>query len=327
MYMSYFKQGFASGLNVRGVPLVQTHPGQVFWVSNAATTTVALPVGGLTGSDNAGQNNGTFHKPFKTLAFALSQTKVGRGDIIFLKPGHAETVSSATALTLSTTNVAIVGLGVGSFRPAFTLDTANTSTINVTANGVTIMGVRFIANFLAIAACFTLTTAKDLQLVDCEFLDTSAVLNFLNIVTTDTTSNDADGLTIDSCKAFLLATSGAVNMLSALGTNDRVNIQLNYWQTPTTNAGAVIPIATGKILTNFRLMSNYFNLKNATGTTTGYIITTNGSTNSGFIDGNKDFSLPTTPLFCTASSGFVYGANIHSDQADLQGYPVPAADV
>lgn len=266
---------------------------------------------------------------FPTIVAAIADAAVvtARGDVLLVMPGHTETISSATALTLSKSMITIVGLGFGASRPTITLDTANTATINVTATQVVFQNCVFVANFLAIAALFTLTTAKDFQLRNCEFRDTSSILNFLNIVTTDTTSNHADGLVIDSCKGYLLATSGVVNLFSALGTNDRVTISNNTWRTPTTNAGAVIPIVTGKVLTNFLLLNNLFDLKNATGTATGYIITTDGSTNTGFIHGNFDHALPTSPLFCTASSGFVYGLNYHSDQADLAGYLVPAADV
>lgn len=265
---------------------------------------------------------------FPTIAAVISASVLvaGRGDVIYLMPGHTESISSATALTLSVAGVQIIGLGTGGTRPTITLDTANTATINVTAANITIKNVIFIANFLAVAAAFTLTTAKDFQLINCEFRDTSASLNFIAIVVVATTSNAADGLLIDSCKFFLLATSGAIKIASALGTNDRWTIKGNYWSTPTTNAGAVLPIAAGKILTNFLLLNNRFNLVNATGTSTGYLITTNGSTNTGLIDGNIDFALPTTPLQVTASSGFVYGANYHSDTADLSGYLLPAAD-
>lgn len=262
-----------------------------------------------------------------TLQAAITAATANHGDAIILMPGHTESISSATALNLSKAGVAIIGVGIGTQRPKLTLDTANTATITVSANDIYIENVVFVANFLAIAVLFTITTAKQFQTYNCEFRDTSSSLNFLVLYATDTTSNHADGLTIDSCNFYLLATSGVVNLLSALGTNDRVTIKNNFYITPTTNASAVIPIVTGKILTNFQLINNRFELTNATGTATGYIITTDGSTNTGFIDGNKDHALPTTPLFCTASSGFVYGLNYHSDQADLAGYLVPAADV
>lgn len=264
---------------------------------------------------------------YPTIALANAACVANRGDVILVAPGHTESVSSSTALSMSIAGVTVLGCGIGAMRPVITLDTANTATINVTAAGVTFKNIVFVANFLAIASAFTLTTAKDFQLLNCEFRDTSAILDFLFIVTTDTTSNDADGLTIDTCMVNSLTAAGVNGLVSFLGTNDRCRISNNSYHSVSTNAAAIIPIATGKILTNFRLLNNLFNIVNATGTATGYIITTNGSTNTGFIAGNQDHALPTTPLFCTASSGFVYNGNYHSDQPDLQGYLVPAADV
>lgn len=309
------------GAVVRNIPLM--NPAAKFFLVGPSAANWYADLIGAYGPDESGGN-----RAFATLTACLADANVvaSRGDVIFLLPGFTQTISSATAITISLAGIKIVGIGDGNLRPKITIDTANTSTINVTANGVSFTNVVFVANFLAIASLFTLTTATDFQLMNCEFRDTSSVLNFLSIVTTDTTSNDADGLLIDSCKMFLLATSGAVNLVTPLGTNNRWKINNCYYASPTTNAGAMIPIAAGKILTNLILTNNYFNLVNATGTATGYIITTNGSTNTGFIDNNMDHALPTTPLMVTASSGFVYGNNFHSDQADTSGYLLPVAD-
>jgi hypothetical protein len=96
--------------------------------------------------------------------------------------GPCRDVSTATALALNIAGVAIVGLGAGTNRPKFTLDTANTATIPVSANNISIQNCQFFANFLSIAACFTLSTAKEFAVQNCYFQDTSSVLNFLNIV-------------------------------------------------------------------------------------------------------------------------------------------------
>lgn len=301
-----FPRNFAGILN-------RAYHGKVFYVDSV--------------NGNANNNGRQPNKAMVTLAAAITAATANKVETIILLPGHAESISTATALNLSKAGIEIIGLGDGNRRPIITLDTANTATITVSANNIRISNVIFVANFLAVAALFTLTTATDFQLLNCEVRDTDATHNFIAIVVTNTTSNNADGLVIDSCTFLLAATSGAVKLASVLGTNDRWRIANNYYTSLTTNAGAIIPIATGKILTNFRLLGNTFNVVNATGTGTGYILTTDGSTNTGFIDGNKDHALPTTPLFCTASSGFTYGLNYHSDQADLAGYLVPAADV
>lgn len=268
------------------------------------------------------------NRVFPTMAAAVADANVvaSRGDICFMLPGHTETISSSTALTLSKAGVTFIGLGTGSLRPTITLDTANTATINVTAANVLFRNTVFVANFLAIAACFTLTTATEFQLMDCEFRDTSSSLNFVAIVVTNTTSNNADGLVINSCKFMLLATSGATKLVSALGTNNRWFIQNNYYATPTTNAGAVMPIATGKVITNLIFDSNMLILVNAAGTATGVIITTNGSTNSGYFSNNKIQVATTTPLWITASSGFIQTSNLATHTADKSGYPMPVID-
>lgn len=151
--MTNFPNGFANGVMIRGVPLLQAQPGQVFWLYNGAD----LERGEAAGSDN---NHGTFYRPFATLSGALAQCQPGRGDIIVVKPGHAETISSATAMSLNMSDVAIVGLGSGDSRPSFTLDTATTSTITITANNLAIQNCRFVANFAAIASLFTKAQAS-----------------------------------------------------------------------------------------------------------------------------------------------------------------------
>lgn len=143
-----FPNGFAFGLSLRGVPLFQSNPGQALWVGNGAN----LSPGAISGSDG---NPGTYNRPFATLQRALDFCNQGTGDIIMIKPGHAETISNATTLILNKANVSIIGLGVGPSRPTFTLDTATTANIPLRAASVSIQNCLFLANFAAIASLFT----------------------------------------------------------------------------------------------------------------------------------------------------------------------------
>jgi len=395
---SNFPQGFANGISVRGVPLLQAQPGQVFWLNNSTN----LNQNQRAGADG---NRGTFLDPFATLNFAINQCVPGRGDIIMVGSGHAETISTLTygavnGLTIDTSDIAIIGLGSGSDRPQFTFDTAATTTALVYGNNISFQNIQFVANFANITSLFTLTTAsvtasfsgttmtvtavgtagiysgitvtgtgvakgtmvvtqlsgtfggvgtylmdtsqtvasttvtnltQFFSLDNCEVRDTSASLNFLSVVTTSTTSNAADGLSITRSNIYSSAATSVVTFVNPLGTNDRWNIAGNYYSAKTTNASAVFPIATGKVLTNFVVRDNLFNLVNAVGTATGYLITTNGSTNSGFIHNNIDHCLANatylSSLLVTASSGFVFGQNWHSRTADKSpGVVLPAAD-
>lgn len=262
---------------------------------------------------------------YTTIALAVASCVAARGDLILVAPGHTESISSNTALTMSISGVQVVGLGIGSQRPVITFDTANTATINVSANGVSFKNIVFVANFLAIASAFTLTTATDFQLLQCEFRDTSNVLDFLFIVTTATTANAADGIVIDGCKIMSTTAAGVQGLISFLGANDRSVIRNNYYTSLSTNTAAILPIAAGKAVTNLLILNNIMNITNAAGTGTGYLITAN-TAGTGFIDGNRFSALPTTPLLVTAGRGFAYGINYHTDTADTSGYIIPAQD-
>jgi len=148
------------------MPLMQMNPGQVFFLGNGP----ALIQGARGGSDG---NRGTFLSPFGTLQGALNSGSTGSGslssnqgiqqarsDILFILPGHKESISTATALALNQAGCAIIGLGAGLMRPTFTIGGGATTTISVQAAGMSIQNCLFLANFAAIAACFTATTAN-----------------------------------------------------------------------------------------------------------------------------------------------------------------------
>lgn len=241
---SQYQNGFAGTLILRGVPLVQTHPGKVYWVSNNTTN---LENGILAGSNG---NTGGYRDPFSTLAYALTIVKAGRGDIILVKPGHAETISAAAGLILSVAGVAIIGLGNGSNRPTITLDTANTASITVTANDVAISNFLFKANFLNIATVFSIANAQvanDLTIDSCEFRDNSVILNFVSVLTIGTTANISDGLTFTNNKVFGKASTPAAATTAIVTSSDAVrwNINGNFCSHQVLLAATAVLIAAG----------------------------------------------------------------------------------
>ena len=323
--VSSYPGGFPSGLSVLNLPLVfPAARGDVYFVSNS---TASLSAGQSAGSASG---KGTFNRPFSTLQKAVDVCIANHGDTIIVCPGHAENITSATALAINKAGINILGLGIGDARPTFTLTTANTAKIVVSANNVSIDNCVFVANFLNIAVLFDLTTATGFNINNCEVRDTSASLNFLNMFQLSATSNANDGLSITRNKFFLKSASGVVNMVSFRGTIDRVYIADNYYATLTTDAGAVFVGATGKAITNLLVLKNIFNLVNAAATATAYLLTTD-TTGSGFFDGNIDFCLSNTTyansLPVTAGRSFRFGQNWHSRTADKSaGAVLPAAD-
>lgn len=203
MHMTNYPGGFAGGVSIRGVPLMLTHPGRVFWVYNGT----ALGPDCKNGSDS---NKGTYNAPFATLDYAVSQCVANRGDIIFIKPGHSETIATATALALDVAGIAVIGLGRGSNRPTFNL-TATTSTIAISAANVTFWNCLVTGGIDAIAAVFTVSAAdcqlelnyRDVtgQCTDCVLTTAGADRLFIHV-------NDYDGATAAGTNAGIALVGG-----------------------------------------------------------------------------------------------------------------------
>lgn len=149
-----YPQGFANGISIRGMPLLQMQPGQVFFVGNSAI---------LNPNQRAGSNGnrGTFLDPFSTLSYAINTAcQAGRGDIVFVLPGHYETIADATTLAIQNGNVAVIGLGAGPTRPTLVFTTATTANIPVSGAGCSFQNILFMANFAAVASVFTAQSAS-----------------------------------------------------------------------------------------------------------------------------------------------------------------------
>ena len=199
---SNYPGGFSNGVTIRGVPVSIMHPGKVFWVNNS---TVLAP-GGIGGSDS---NDGTYQRPFSTVDYAIGRCTSGRGDVIAVMPGHAETIATAAAILSDVAGVAIVGLGSGASRPTFTWS-AVASTWSVTVANTSFVNLNFISSM---ATTFTTTGfdlaagADGITFDNCYFADTDSTHGFVTMVTSAT---GVDNIAFVNCQANqLMVTSGA----------------------------------------------------------------------------------------------------------------------
>ena len=209
--------------------------------------------GSATAADSvgAGQNP---DKPFATLDFAVGQCTANNGDIIYVMPGHAETVSAAAGLDLDVAGITIIGLGDGASTPTVTLDTANTADVDVDAANVTVENIHFIANFLDVAAAIDVN-ADDFTLRNCRFTDTSATLN-AKIWVQDGSATTSDRITIEGCRSNALGTANT-HFVNMAGTGNghiiRDNILIGDWGT--------MCIGGAGIVTQCSIIANYvFNI-------------------------------------------------------------------
>lgn len=317
---SNYPGGFANGLTVRGVPLLQTHPGKAFWVSNVTT---GLMTGLRGGSDG---NKGTFDSPFSTLEYAFSQCASNRGDIIFIKPGHTESIASATALNFDVAGVAVVGLGTGTNRPTFTFTTANTATIPVTAANISIQNCLFVGNFLSIASAFTLATAPGFAVEGNEFRDTSAILGFLTIITT-TVALDADGLSFVGNKRKSLATTTPGAAVTIAGTITRLTIKKNRLFHNVASTTAIVLTHAALVVSDLDMGENIVYCVNTANTADGILVTTAATTGSGMIYDNYIRSQDVAATILVTATAVQYGMfnNLHTGETTLaSGFVLPA---
>ena len=321
MSMDNYPGGFKDGILIRGLPLYVTNPGKVFWVSNS----IVQLTNQRSGSDG---NDGTFNSPFATLNYAITQCTSSRGDVIMIKPGHTENISSATALAFNKAGVAIIGLGQGTLRPTFTFDTANTATIAVSAASMSIQNCVFTGNFLSIATVFTLTTAKYFSVSNCEFEDTSAILGFLSIITTSATANAADGLRFNDnyVKSDATTSSGPAIVLAGTINELEINSNLIVHTVATNNIAALLEHGA-LVVSAARITWNYVYSINTDTATGAILVKTTATTGSGIIAHNRIRALDVAAAIVVPAVAVQYGMfdNLYIGDGTMNsGFVLPA---
>ena len=226
--MSNYPGGFRTGVSVRGLPVLNTYGGNVFWVDS-----------GGPGADNG---NGTYQRPFKTIDYAIGRCTADNGDIIVCKAGHAETLTGASDITFDVAGVACVAApgATGALRPALTFSsTDNSASVVVSADNVSIVGLLGICGDDGLTAAFVVT--GDNSYVDIEWQDASAAVEAACAIQYSTADNvrcilkytgfaagnaclnaiqliDCNNVEID-VDAFGEFSTGIVEMLTTLSTN------------------------------------------------------------------------------------------------------------
>lgn len=198
---SNYPNGFPNGVTIRGVPLLLSHPGQVFWVDSG------------TGSNG---NRGTYDRPFATIDYAVGRCTANKGDIIMVKPGHTETVTAAAGLDLDVAGIALVGLGAGSNRPTVNFTTATTADMDVDAANITMVNFLFTGGVDALAGPIDVNAA-DFSLVSCEWRDVTGQAT--DVIIADA---NADRLLVDNYFHNGAAAAGANSAIALIGMDNPV---------------------------------------------------------------------------------------------------------
>lgn len=204
--------------------------GSVFFVCSAAAN--------ASDAANYGSSPST---PFATIDYAVGRCTANAGDIIYVMPGHAETVSAAGGLDLDVAGISIIGLGSGTLQPTVTLDTANTADVDVDAANITVENIHFRANFADIAAAIDVN-ATDFTLRRCRFSEVTTNMN-AKIWVQDAAAAGSSRLTIEGCHCIALDAANT-HFVNFAGTGDghivRNNVLIGDWGTMCIGGAGVV---------------------------------------------------------------------------------------
>lgn len=216
------------------------HPGNIWFVDSGATYA----------SDAAGFGKNP-DKPFATLDYAIGNCTASNGDVIYVMPGHAEAINTASGIDVDVAGVSIIGLGKGSLRPTITCGSDETATtVTLASAGMSLENVLFVAGVDSLAVMIEVD-ADDVTINNCEFREGSAKQALVYI--------DVDGGGANECDRFklynsrIMATTDGANSGVELGqVQEGVEIVGNYIDGDFANAG----IYSAAICTNLLIRDN-----------------------------------------------------------------------
>ena len=151
------------------------------------------------GNANAGttSNEGTKRKPCSTIDAAINQCTANNGDVIFVLPGHAETVSAADHFDADIAGISIIGIGNGTNRPTLTYTVA-AGECTLGADNVWIENIRFVSAVTEVLIGLDIEDGVDFATVkNCSFTVTSDTVD--DFVSAIRFTNNNTGCVVDNC--------------------------------------------------------------------------------------------------------------------------------
>ena len=292
MGVSSYPNGWKNGVVVKGVPLEIPNPGKVFWVNNSDV----LPDGGIGGSNT---NDGTYLRPFKTIDAAVGKCTENRGDVIYVMPGHTETVTAAGGLDLDVAGITIVGLGSGSLRATVNFTTATGADMDVDAANITVVNMLFTGGVDALTGPIDVNAAN-FTMLDCETKDvTGQATDFI------VADANADNMLIDGWTHYGAAAAGAESALQLVG-GDATTVR-NFWIDGNFGTAAIENVTTAA--TNLTVGggsngANYVRTRNADDICFTAVATTTGNVGPNIYARLQDNAANITEAFAGADMQF-----------------------
>lgn len=267
--MSNYPGGFRQGVTIRNVPVLNAHGGNVFWVDSG---------------DGSNGYKGTFDRPFATIDKAIGECTANNGDIIMVKAGHTENVTTDGGIAADVAGISIIGLGAGTDRPTITVDTAAAAVVTVTAANITFHNLLFLGDKNDLVACLEIA-GDSCEVSHCEFRESTN--GMITAITVGVADGDADYTYIHDCK-FYMDEPGVTNVgdaaIEIIKDSDHITIENNHIYGDFDDAA--VHVDTGGNACDFLVIRGNYIENTATGN---YAIEvdTGGTMNGGSITDNR----------------------------------------
>ena len=224
MPFSNYPNGFANGVAIRGLPVLNTYGGNLFVVDSGA------------GSNS---NDGTHNRPFSSLDYAVGKCTANNADIIVVKAGHTETVTAAGGLDLDVAGITIIGLGNGDDRPTVNFTTATGADMDVDAANITVQNILFTGGIDALTGPIDVNAA-DFAMINCETRDVTG--QGTDWIVADA---NADRMLIDGWVHRGAAAAGGASALQLVG-GDNTTVR-NFWIDGNFDTAAIENVTTAAV--------------------------------------------------------------------------------
>lgn len=285
------------------------HPGEIWFVSSTAAGT----------GDTVGHGKNP-DSPFATLAYAFSSDLVASGDVVYVLPGHAETIAAAGGITQDIAGVKVIGLGWGSNRPTFTWS-ATASTWVISAANSVVKNILTTSTIAGVVKLFNISAANaHFDAVDYAEDGTTDALQFI------LTTAACDGLRVENCNWYrgTTAASALSQWIKLVGVDNAVirNNFLNSKGYATSNPiNSAVAVVTTECL-NLQVLDNRFYDSNSTGN-----VSILGITNcTGIVARNVVGTSKTATAGAIVPGSMFCFENYASNEVAKSGFLEPAAD-
>jgi hypothetical protein len=302
---------FPGGIVSQGVPVFsggQHRPimGNVFFVDSGHAKAADDPYGGDKDA------------PFLTLDYAISQCTSNNGDRIYVLDGHSETVANTTAFNVDKAGIEIIGLGRGSLKPTFSLETLSAATVTVGSANTLIENIRINANVTggSLVGLTVATGADGSVFNNVDMYDTTSGKEFVKGISI---AADADDLVFTNCRYYGKAGGSTTHAFYAAGGTDRLIFANNFIDVDASSSAICMAAAPS---VQIQFLNNRIHQRD---TASAVSVSFHAASGTGIAAGNFVYTAVDTIAPFTGSA-MTYFENYGTNAAAASGIILPAVD-